>query len=126
MPSAGEMAGDFSGGGPNVSATVDEMVTFFKEFRRYAAEELPPLALSSSDTGPNSRLRTDSSSSSFASSSAVGSLLSLMFAINSGSVMEYATQPNGGWLRVLQQLDVLAAFGFARLSHSATVRISSQ
>ena len=120
------MAGDFSGGGPNVSATVDEMVTFFEEFRRYAAEELPPLALSSSDAGPNSRLRTDNFSSSSASCSAVGSLLSVMFAINSGSVMEYATQPSGGWLRVLQQLDVLAAFGFARIPHSATVRISCQ
>ena len=117
IATAGEMAGDFSGGGPNVTATVDEMATFFAQFRRYVAEELPVLAVASSNTHSSNVFKKSTSSTT----SAVGSLLSVMFAINSGSVMEYATRPSGGWHRVLQELDVLAAFGFARLPHSATV-----
>ena len=113
---AGEMSGDFSGGGHNVSATVEEMAVFFKEFRSFVAEELPPLAVSSSTSETTTPIGD--------SSAALGSLLSVMFAINSGSVMEFATQPNGGWQRVLKELDVLAAFGFARLPHSATVSSS--
>ncbi len=111
------MSGDFSGGGPNVSETVDEMATFFKEFRSFVAEELPPLAVTSSAVEAANTMGV-------VSSRALGSLLSVMFAINSGSVMEYATQPNGGWRRVLRELDVLAAFGFARLPHTATVSSS--
>ena len=101
------MAGDFSGGGSNVSATVDEMSHFFSEIRRYAAEDLPAVMMGEAND--------------LESGIAVPSLLSIMFAINSYRVMAYATQPNGGWHRVIQHIDILAAFGFARISSSATV-----
>eukprot|EP01051_Picozoa_sp_SAG22_P008030 SAG22_NODE_591_length_8819_cov_3.667737_1_plen_625_part_00 len=121
---AGEMAGDFSGGGPNVSATVDEMADFFAEFRRFAAQDLPPLlrsppAAGAHELGPGT-VAGGESGGGVSGDSAVPSLLSIMFAINSGGVMPVASQPSGGWHRVLQHIDVLAAFGFARIPNSAT------
>jgi hypothetical protein len=76
---AGEMAGDFSSGGPNKTATVEEMAAFFDGFAQFSATTLTPV------------LRNDGSTMA-------PSLLPVMFAINTGDVLEFATAPVGGWV----------------------------
>ena len=98
---SGEMAGDFSGGGPNRTATVVNMSEFFDELARYMQEDLAPIVVD----GVGER---------------VASLMPVMQAINSFDVEQYANEPAGGWSRVLQHVDVLAAFGFARIAGSST------
>eukprot|EP00038_Savillea_parva_P004530 m.139223 g.139223 ORF g.139223 m.139223 type:complete len:702 (+) comp11497_c0_seq12:67-2172(+) len=102
---SGEMSGDFSGGGNNRTDTVETMAKFFENFSHFASTELSPLSPSGRGGMPRAP-----------------SLLPIMQAINSYNVSAYATQPAGGWERVLEHVDVLAAFGFARLAGSSTTQ----
>ena len=96
------IAGESSGVPSSPPTTFAEMDVFFSEFRRFARQDLTPIAR-----------RGDSGTS-------VPALLPIMFAINTAGAMSVTDSPSGGWSGVLRHLDVLAAFGFARLANSAT------
>jgi len=100
---AGEMAGDFSSGGPNTTQTVLDMTQFFDGLGNFSANALLPFHGTSSTN-----------------MSRAPSLLPVMLAINSGGVMEHAHTPAGGWIRVASAVDVFAVFGFARIPDSPT------
>ena len=96
------IAGESSGVPSSPPTTFAEMDVFFSEFRRFASQDLKPIAR-----------RADSGTS-------VPALLPIMFSINTAGAMSVTDSPSGGWSGVLRHLDVLAAFGFARLANSAT------
>ena len=101
------IAGESSGVPISPSITFADMDGFFSEFRRFASEDLRPIVRPGGGTS-------------------APSLLPIMFAINTAGAMSVTDSPSGGWSGVLRHLDILAAFGFARLANSATAQQLTQ